>query len=192
MNAWEGQVALEVANELFPIESWKEILYIGVCPKTFRGWGGDFFLKYIEEHGAIFKCTIVEKYEPYAGDIQNTEAFKAFDLDVVCGDIVEYVKDCSKRFDIIIWWHGPEHVLFDDLEFVLREFEKMCDGLIIMGCPEGSDPCDDPESGDTHKIVLSMEHFEKWGYKAWLEDRGPKAPPSITAIKQAKDFNRGA
>ena len=188
MNIDEGRRALEVADETFPIKYWKEVLYVGICPHTFREWRGDFFLKYLRGAGAVFKCTIVEKYKLYADDVENTKIFKRFNIEVICSDIIQYVKNCDKRFDAIIWWHGPEHVSLDELKFVIKEFDNICSGIIVMGCPDGKSPgqkkYNDVKSGDTHKISLSMEHFEGWGYKAWLEDRRwKKRGPSITAIK---------
>jgi len=185
MNIDEGRTALWFADILLPIKSWKEILYVGACPDTFQKWGGDFFLKYIASLGAIFKCTIVEKHRPYAEEIQSRIS-KRCDIQVICEDIIEYVKWCEKKFDVIIWWHGPEHVYADELELVLQRFEKMCK-LIILGCPEGEQDYCDSETGDTHKTILRIAQFLDRGYEAWFEDRRWKIQgPAITAIKRIR------
>jgi hypothetical protein len=184
MNIDEGKQTLEWANEFFPIREWKSVLYIGVHPLTFNGWNGDYFLNVIKEQQPDTKCVIVEINPEYVEIAKNNPVSKQHNIEYVCSDITRYVKNKKDKFDCVIWWHGPEHVEKSESLKIIKSFEKICKGIIILGCPEGHDPYEESET-DKHFWDVYQNDFENLGYNTVLIDRSARGnpQPSISAIK---------
>jgi hypothetical protein len=72
----------------------------------------------------------------------------------------------SVLYDLVIWWHGPEHVALATLPAVLRVLEA-CGKLVILGCPWGNYP-QGAVSGnafEVHRSALEPEYFAERGYE---------------------------
>ena len=46
---------------------------------------------------------------------------KKFYENVIQGDVREIDKIISKFYDVIVWWHGPEHIEKEKLESTLKK-----------------------------------------------------------------------
>lgn len=65
----------------------------------------------------------------------------------------------TNKYDIVFWWHGPEHIKENDIQNVLLKLENNCNNYIVLGCPWGYSPID---SG--HITTINENFFEKYGY----------------------------
>jgi len=72
----------------------------------------------------------------------NVDTLRALDIDtrfVVCGDVRDLGKSAlglPPSHDLIIWWHGPEHVVRHAFLDVLPVLRSRCKTLLV-GCPNG-------------------------------------------------------
>lgn len=187
MNIDEGKSMLDWVVKLYPVKKWDTILYIGACEKTFKEWEGDYFLHYIRSKKKIFTCTVIEKYLPYVEIIKSLPVYSEFKLKLICDDIINYARHTKNIYNIIIWWHGPEHIHQEEFETIVPHLEKICSGVIILGCPEGKDDFSDVISGDHHKWDVSYKYLQSLGFKTKLINRELKGQGnSINALKLVK------
>ncbi len=111
-----------LAPDLFT-EEHQSVLYVGARDGGFEY--GDNFRK------ANFKITMLEAFE------ENVNYLKRIPwiVDIIHGDVRN--KDIDKKFDIVFWWHGPEHVSDVQLPLAVKKLESVCNNLVVMGCPWG-------------------------------------------------------
>lgn len=187
MNADEGRQALERAASVHAPGHWRKNLYIGICEETFGVWHGDFFLGWIgaARNGDPFSFDIVEIRASYlreAARSQPTEYKEA--LTFIEADIRSWVIGNRNNYDLIIWWHGPEHVAREEFLKTEALLAEMCSGVIILGAPEGHQVQSGGGIGFEHKWDVSREQLGSMGYQTISIDRGSKnQKPAITAIK---------
>jgi len=140
-------------NRVFEQDSqfptYKTLLYIGA-----KGRGGGRHLKMFEG----FDITVLEVWENHIALLQ-----KHFD-NVIQADIRDYV-DSGDTYDVVMWWHGPEHLPEEELLVVLEKMKKM-GKLVILGCPCGESPqgahLGNPY--EVHSSYLQPEFFHALGY----------------------------
>lgn len=161
---------------------WNKVLYIGWHPNTFNAWGGDWFIKHINsKRNNPCEVYIIERYIKYFEQLKNHKLTKEHNIKCILGDIVNY-KEFDK-YDLIIWWHGPEHVTEAQLYDCLNNFEKY-NADIILGGPLGEDHYHEHESEDKHSCELSIEMFEERNYSYKIFDREQRNQgPHISAWK---------
>lgn len=190
MNADEGLDTLQWLETMLPVDRWKRILYVGWHPHTFGKWGGDWYLNHIRGRtkGMLPKHTIIEGCESYVAQLHPHPTRARFRIRALQADVTEFAKTFQERFDVIIWWHGPEHVDEAALGPTLKGLEAMCDGAVILGCPDGVDDYEDPESGDKHRCVITESVLQDLGYQTKLLDRTWKEQqPAIAAVRLCGD-----
>lgn len=98
----------------------KDLLYIGVNKVRFQ------FNDYL--HELKYNITLLEVYTI------NLETY----LDkytCINADITKFETD--EMWDVIMWWHGPEHISKEELKPTLQKLERMAKKLVILGCPWG-------------------------------------------------------
>lgn len=171
--------------------NWNRVLYIGWHPSitawkgTVAGGGGDWYIRHIWElrQGAPSKHTVIERFKPYYEKLRAHALTKEYGIHCLNVDVVEWAPVTCERFDLIIWWHGPEHVKQCELAPTLVALEKI-GTCLILGGPEGPDDYKEPESGDAHRCVLTKNMFEELGYRTTSFDRSKRGQgPHISAIK---------
>ena len=96
----------------------KDLLYIGVSKTHFQ------FSKYLNK----YNVTLLEAHTP------NLEHYITR-YNCINADITKF--ETEQKWDVIMWWHGPEHITKEDLPFILMNIEKMAKKLVILGCPFG-------------------------------------------------------
>jgi len=119
---------------------------------------------------------------------KNVERYKTqcplADIDrITCGDVREIDTLFSNKFDIIIHWHGPEHLYKEDFLHALPKIENTASMMIIFGCPNGVEEqaviYGNPY--EEHVSFWSTDEFNELGYKTILIQ--DKRPGHITAYK---------
>ena len=80
------------------------------------------------------------------------------------GDIRE--KMAANAYDLVFWYHGPEHVTKDELDAALANCERAVKpgGMVVLGCPWGDGP-------DGNVASPYGKHVSKW-YPEDFTDRG--------------------
>jgi len=163
-----------LAPSLFT-EEHKSVLYIGARNGGFE-YGINFRI-------AKTKITMLEAFE------ENVNFLKQIPwiTNVIHGD-VRY-KEIEEKFDIIFWWHGPEHVSEVELPIVVKKLESICNNMVVMGCPWGIyEQNNNPYGSYNNPYEVHVSHFdypifENMGYT--VECLGKKDVPgsNITSIK---------
>lgn len=99
------------------------------------------------------------------------------------GDINDINTILPQKYDVIIHWHGPEHLLKDDYIELLPAIESCANKMVLLGSPNGIE-----EQGiafnnpnEEHISFWSEEDYQGLGYKT--EHVYDKAPGHITAWK---------
>jgi len=166
---------------------WNRVLYIGWHP-AITADGGGWYMEYIRfrRGGLDSEHTVLERYRPYYERMLEHPLNKRYKVRGLNVDVVEWAPVTEDRFDLIIWWHGPEHITAAQLVPTLQALERI-GKYLILGGPEGVDnsyPVPEEGSGDSHKCVLSRKQFEELGYQTALFDRTIRGQgPHISAVK---------
>lgn len=126
------------------------------------------------------KLTVVEAYK----DNCNWLLTVPYVARVIHADIrgLDFGKD---KFDVVFWWHGPEHIEQEELPKIINNLESVANKLIIMGCPWGNvrqkkiygNPYEE------HLSFLDEGFFEERGYEVECLGKKNKSGNNITAVK---------
>lgn len=158
-----------LAPDLFS-GNFKTILNIGAHEGRFDF--GDLF----EQVG--FDITILEIFKPNVEYLQSLKKWR-----IIHGDILEY--DFKEKFDVVFWWHGPEHIEKDKLSYAVKRIELISNNLVIMGCPWGvyvQGPCYGNEF-EIHKSHYDVDDFIKIGYNCFTIGTKNIEGSNITSVK---------
>lgn len=136
------------------ILDYKSILYIGI--NQIR----EEMLHLFKERD--YDITILEAWKP------NVDALKSKYPNIIWGDIRDLEKiKLLPQFDIVIWWHGPEHVKKKELPKILICLRMKAHLYAIIACPWGIYE-QDSAFGNPHEEHLSYlypEFFKKLGWQ---------------------------
>ncbi len=121
--------------------------------------------------GSPGKVQLLGHLQQYNITILEIDAKNAAGLNfpTVVGDVRSaYNLFSPKQFEVIIWWHGPEHVYHHEIEGLLFDLANKCKSLIILGAPYGYYPQGvvDGNIHERHLCHLMPEDFKKWGYRS--------------------------
>ena len=128
---------------------------------------------------AGYEVTVLEAWPAYAQVYEEHPDVAR----VVVGDVREV--SLGERYDVVFWWHGPEHVERSEVEPALRKLEQIAD-LVVVGCPWGryeqSDVGGNPYQA--HRCSLYPGEFRHWGYRVVVDRQRDCRGSSIIAWKQ--------
>jgi hypothetical protein len=162
---------MKIAPDIF---KYKSVLYIGARPSRAD------FLEAFRKEG--YEIDILEIYQP------NAEHFKKIQWinKVIEGDVSE-VK-LKKKYDIIFWWHGPEHIKEDKLKGTLKKLESASKKLVVLGCPWGKIEQNEifENENERHLSYFDTGYFEELGYKTAYFGRKDFSGSNISAVKAVK------
>jgi len=154
--------------------TYKSVLYIGARNKRIDY--GDMFRE------NQYQITIVEIFKPNVKYLKTIKWIK----DVIHADINTF--KTNNKYDIVFWWHGPEHIEKSKLQGIISKLETFADVAVVLGCPWGDvvQANKDNNPYERHISYLDCGDFESMGYKT--EFIGPKdiMGSNITAVKYIK------
>lgn len=85
------------------------------------------------------------------------------------GDVREISGLDLGLFDLIVWWHGPEHIYPHELAPTIQSLEALVapGGAIILGSPDGwqSQTNDDGNLHNDHVSGPDTEFYQSLGYQ---------------------------
>ena len=167
---------IRMTPDLFEPYKYETVLYVGAKSSRFH-FGQEF-------KNAKYEITILEPFKPNV-DYLKTVSWLS---EVVEGDIrdLNLFIDKKQKFDIVFWWHGPEHIGEEDLRLAIPELEKICNRMIVLGCPWGDCP-QGIVGGNPYEVHVGSyghEIFEEFGYD--VECLGVQNVPGshITSVKR--------
>lgn len=104
---------------------------------------------------------------------------------ILVGDVRE-VDKITANFDYIFWWHGPEHLAYDEIEPTLNKLESKCKRTIALATPWGVYP-QGAHAGnpyEVHRCSLYPEFFISIGYEFAVDGRPDEPGSEIVAWKR--------
>ena len=104
---------------------------------------------------------------------------------VIWGKVEEIEKFTLEPFDVIFFWHGPEHLPQQQIEPTLKMLESISNHLVILGMPFGK-YVQGPEYGNPFEVHLSYIYpslLHKYDYLTKTLGNQDEKGSNITAWK---------
>ena len=97
---------------------------------------------------------------------ENCDYMRSAGLDVIEADVRE-IKNIARRFDAVIWLHGPEHISWEDFLQYREDIEDKSNIITVYQCPLGNYPQDDLYGNpyERHVSTLHPHMFRDLGYE---------------------------
>lgn len=151
--------------------SQKTVLYVGARPSR------SFFLEEFFKNG--FHVAVLEIFKENVDYLRTCPYID----EIIEGDVRTF--DFSKKFDVIFWWHGPEHIQESELERTLKRLESIANKMVVLGCPWGIYKQGEIYGNiyETHLSQYSEGYFEKLGYRVDYFGRRDLTDSNISAVK---------
>jgi len=150
---------VEIVEAVLPdVFSYQSVLYVGARP------GRQILAGEFKARGAT--VDLLEIWGPNFDELSKTHRH-IFD-EFILGDVRDIGMCVSKTYNVICWWHGPEHIYPHEMEKTLRALENFATDLVFVGCPYGNYP-QGPVGGniyETHLQALTPEDFIRLGWSA--------------------------
>ena len=99
----------------------KSLLYVGANSSRFH------YEENIREAGYLID--VLEAFKENVDNLKRTPW-----INTIHGDIRKFYP--LKDYDVVFWWHGPEHVLANDLRPTVERIKTYAK-TIVVGCPWG-------------------------------------------------------
>jgi hypothetical protein len=166
-----------IFSKLVPsLFNYESILYVGASKQRMN------FLTDFRKRN--YQITVLEAFK------ENVDYLKRFSWieKVFLGDVRSFKFPAKKKYDVIFWWHGPEHIEKKDLEKTLKKLESVCKKVVVLGCPFGVSEQGEAygNSYERHLSFLDGTEFTKLGYDVeYLGEKDLKCS-NIIAIKKIK------
>ena len=102
---------------------------------------------------------------------------------ITCGNLLDLDRLYQRNFDVILHWHGPEHLERQAFLDCLPALLAHSDLLTILGCPDGEEEQGQAYGNpfEEHLSFWSEEDFRSLGFEV-LRVRD-KAPGHLTAYR---------
>ena len=133
----------------FLTQEFKDLLYIGVGKYRFQ------FESYL--NNLNYNITLLEAYS------SNLKKYIGKYV-VINADITKF--ETGDKWDVVMWWHGPEHISKEELKPTLEKLERIAKKLVILGCPWGKylQGTIGGNPYEVHKAYLYPKDLLKLGY----------------------------
>ncbi len=168
------------------IFDYETMLYIGANPRRIE-LVDLFYLK-------GYEIDVLEAWKPnYEALVEWNKKWKIFRYIYHGNALFINRKFMQQHFksmwDIVVFWHGPEHLRKEYLEPTLRKLEEHANHLVILGCPRGEYKQNsiDENPFEIHQSYLYEEDFHRLGYRtATVRPKKPRGS-NITAWKRVDE-----
>jgi len=94
----------------------------------------------------------------------------------------------TKKYDVVMWWHGPEHVEIDELRAILARLEWSARHFIILASPWGNYPQGAAGGNpfEEHISALTPKTWSSLGYSSDTIGELDKLGSNLLAWKKIK------
>lgn len=156
------------------ILDYKTLLYIGARKRMTQMV--DLFV------AASYTIDILEIWHPNVASLRDLKYIRR----VIEGDIRNILKMNFTNYDIVMWWHGPEHVHWKELGEILKNLELLANELTVIACPWGDNFQGQWKSNihEEHVSSLYPEIFKGFGWK--IDTIGEKDVPESNLLAWRK------
>jgi len=163
------------------IYAYDTLLYIGASPDRFE---------LIDEfYYANYEIDVLEIFEPnvQALEVMNRR-WKIFNK-IMLGDVRRIEEILQHQYDVIVFWHGPEHLGLLDFVPTMRKLEDFALRLLICGCPWGDYPQGAVKGNRNEKHLSSLfpADFEALGFNTSTIKRSPGRGSNLLAWKETDE-----
>lgn len=133
------------------------LLYIGANPEMHTA------LEML--HQAGHRITVLEIWPDYVQALRQPP-LSAWVDEVVTGD-ARYVDRLlgGRQFDVVFWFHGPEHIRREEFEPLMTRLEARAERLVVLGAPWGNTLGQGPKPYDHHISFYYARDWEALGYE---------------------------
>jgi len=107
-------------------------------------------------------------------------------LSIIQADVRNVSKIPLANFDVVMWWHGPEHVEKIILSQVLNELYKHTNKILILACPWGRYVQQAVKGNpyEVHRSHLYPEFFKELGFKTSTLGKKDRRGSNLVAWKR--------
>ena len=125
---------------------------------------------------------ILEIFEPNVKKFKQQTPSK-YHHRIHTGNIKDIDTIFQDQFSVILHWHGPEHLKRQDFLNCLPALKKLTEGLLILGCPNGSEEQEEAYGNpyERHISFWTTEDFHSLGMSTVCV--ADKKPGHITAYR---------
>lgn len=160
---------------------YKRMLYIGANPQRIELV--DLF------YGAGYEIDVLEVDEKNVINLEKLNRKWHIFSRIYMGEITKvaetFCDEYNEKYDICLWWHGPEHVQKNKLNETIKKIESWTRYLVILGCPWGEYPQEKKgKPYEKHESALYPQDFHRLGYKTETLRKPDKRGSNILAWKK--------
>lgn len=141
------------------IFSYKTLLYIGANPRRMELIGN--FLSHNYEIDAM------EIWKPNFDALVKLNRVRKYFKTIFLGNAEKASQIIDWKYDIVMFWHGPEHLQEAKIRTTLIGFTNLARKYVIVACPFGR-YIQGPERGNPHETHLTHLYpgfFTPWGWE---------------------------
>lgn len=137
------------------ILDYKTLLYIGARKGLTQML--DLFIN------ASYTIDILEIWPENVAGLKDLKGVR----NIIEGDVRNVHKMNFTTYDIVMWWHGPEHVYWQELEKILNNLKKLSNKFVVIACPLGVVPQGGKHENLAERHVSSLypEIFTGFGWE---------------------------
>jgi glycosyltransferase involved in cell wall biosynthesis len=85
-----------------------------------------------------YAVDVVEVWVPYLEELRALNANQRYFREILQGDVRSLNRAIgNRRYDVVFWWHGPEHVRPEELPGALAQMERAALRLAVIGTTHG-------------------------------------------------------
>ena len=114
----------------------KSALYVGASSRIKNAKTGTRLFKLYFADRLAQKCEHVDLLEVWPANIEGLKGTPPF-KNLILGDARTIDEHVNQKYDLIFWWHGPEHIHEHEIGPTVEKMKTMCNKHIIFGCPWG-------------------------------------------------------
>lgn len=155
------------------VEQAKTILFVG------WRYDADTAYDHFDYTTKFAKVTLVEAFPRNCEDFVKYNKWN-YPVDVVCADVLDYVKTSQQTFDVCAWFDGPEHVTYEEFLDFLGHAPRTIKNLIIS-TPNGVFPqgAIGGNQFECHKTTWDYQMMKNLGFDTakWLADTADTTDP---------------
>lgn len=117
---------------------------------------------------------------------------------VIEGDVRDIKKLVSNKYDIVMWWQGPEHLPLDELPAAIDTLFSITEKILVLGCPCGGITKEHPmaekvkpEPGgrivgiSAHLSIFAIDYFEDRNFSTDLVGKCGEKGNNLLAWRRA-------
>jgi hypothetical protein len=142
------------------IFDYKTMLYVGA--NMWQLSLVDIFI----DHG--YKIDVLEIFPKNCKELEKANKWDKTFNKIIQGDVREIDEIIlDKKYDVVCWWHGPEHVEEWEVKPTLLQLENRTRHLALIGCPYGEYPQGEVggNKNEIHRSILYDDFFIDLGYE---------------------------